>query len=328
MNNNVSILMILCTLLVFAISCSNPRRQAVVLYVNSYHAGYPSSDSIMAGIQSILSEDSIYLQVEFMDSKRISADSLPKRASQIFDVYQRLQPDVVIASDDNAVRYFVVPYLVDKQQPVVFCGVNWSADDYNLPKNWITGMVEVLPVLQTLETVSETYRPIKRVAVLSEKSTSEESNARELTTLLADNGYEVVSYGMVADFKAWKEAYLKLNKEAEVIFLPTNGSIQHWDHEEATALIQENIAIPTITCDDFMMPYAVYGETKVAREQGEFAANSVISILGGKKPENIPWISNKETIKFFNTVLARKISWRPAARHLQDMREVNGNEID
>jgi hypothetical protein len=34
-------------------------------------------------------------------------------------------------------------------------------------------------------------------------------------------------------------------------------------------VLKKNIKIPIVTCDDFMMPFAVFGLTKVAKEQGD-----------------------------------------------------------
>ena len=56
-------------------------------------------------------------------------------------------PDLLIVSDDNAVKYLVVPNFQDDPMPIVFCGVNWTADQYDLSHCNITGILELLPIV-------------------------------------------------------------------------------------------------------------------------------------------------------------------------------------
>lgn len=59
--------------------------------------------------------------------------------------------------------------------------------------------------------------------------------------------------------------------------------------------------------NDFMMPYCVLGVTKVAREQGEWAAQTALAILNGRSPAAIPLATNVQTRIFTNDALARRI---------------------
>ncbi len=61
------------------------------------------------------------------------------------------QPDVVIASDDNASKYLIAPYYKGGDLPFVFCGLNWDASVYGFPAKNVTGMVEVAQIPQLLE---------------------------------------------------------------------------------------------------------------------------------------------------------------------------------
>lgn len=49
-----------------------------ILYLNSYHNGYEWSDSILGGVRDTFgrSGKNIYLQIEYMDSKRYSQDKI------------------------------------------------------------------------------------------------------------------------------------------------------------------------------------------------------------------------------------------------------------
>ncbi len=225
------------------------------------------------------------------------------------------RPDLLIASDDDAVKYVVAPYFRDGPMPVVFCGVNWSADKYRLPRQYVTGMLEVVPIEATLRAVRAAYPGARRLLVLSEDSVSERANRELLDARYRALGFEP-HYAMVPDFAAWKQEFLRGQRDADVVYLPTNGAIKGWDKPAAIEWVREHIRVPVVTCDDFMMPYAVFGLTKIAREQGEWAANAALEILGGKSPGQIPIVENRRTRCFVNQALAEPHRISPALRRI------------
>jgi ABC-type uncharacterized transport system substrate-binding protein len=80
---------------------------------------------------------------------------------------------------------------------------------------------------------------------------------------------------------------------------------------------------PVLTCDDFMMPYAVFGLTKVAREQGEWAARTALAILAGKAPQEIAVTQNQQTQAWLNRTLAARIRFKPAAALLAACKKIH-----
>lgn len=299
-------------LMVGALLCLNGYGQQGinVLYINSYHPGYGSSDSVMAALRTILGgQPGLRLHTVFMDAKR-RPDRLSQKADSIFTFFQSLQPAAVIVSDDDAVREVVVPYLKNTQTPVVFCGVNWSAREYDMPSGHITGMLEVVPIRETLRSLLVHYPKAKKLAVLSENSPAEHKNRQLLDTLYRNLGLETTYY-LVDEFSAWKEGFQKASQTADLVYLPTNGSIRGWKDTDAKAFVHAHIKVPILTCDDFMMPYAVYGQTKVAREQGQWAAQAVLAILDGTSPAAIAVTHNKQSTRWLNRSLAQKIQFLP-----------------
>jgi ABC-type uncharacterized transport system substrate-binding protein len=144
---------------------------------------------------------------------------------------------------------------------------------------------------------------VRSISVLSENSQSERNN-RELLDTLYQNLELKVEYRLVDDFTQWKVAFEELSLSSDLIYMPTNGAIRNWNREEAMAFVQENLNVPTITCDDFMMDYCVFGLTKDAKEQGEWAAHTALEILEGRSPADIPYARNCR----FNTYLNRRLA--------------------
>ena len=298
----------------FCINCSKTGNPGRVFYVNSYHPGYAPSDSVAAAVEKTLTAADVDYEVFYMDSKRrnepelirSAADSARKRIGD-FD------PDVLIVSDDNAVRYLVVPFYKNTHLPVVFCGVNWSCEAYGLPVANVTGMLEVLPVRQSIETLGQYYPSLKKLAVLSENTTSENKNKDILQPLYQQLGIKA-DYYLVSTFTDWQTAFLVANKKSDFIYAVTNGAIQGWDDALAEQFVATHIQKPVFTNDHFMMRFAMIGWTKIASEQGQWAAQTALDILEGADIKKIEVTQNKNVCIYINRHLAQKLGYQPGKR--------------
>jgi ABC-type uncharacterized transport system substrate-binding protein len=309
-------------ILITAFECAGLSKPTV-FYINSYHAGYGSSDDVMTGIQETLKSKNVKLEVFFMDTKRNSdIEDIRQKAKDALNRIEKVKPGVIIASDDNAVKYVVAPNFKKGPIPCVFCGVNWSCEQYGLPTENVTGMLEVLPITETIKTIQQYYPDCKKLAVLSENTTSEKKNKEILEPLYSELGLKT-TYALVDNYQQWKKEFIAANESADIIYLPTNGAVKEWNDAEARAFVKEHIRIPVFTCDDFMMPYTVFGLTKVSEEQGQWAANAVMKILNGVSPKDIAVTENKQTKAYLNSILADKVGFRPEAELLKRCERIN-----
>lgn len=266
-----------CALLILGCAITPQREKQRIFYVNSYHQGYAPSDSITEAIRRNLPVDSFELKIFYLDSKRTN-DTM--QLSRCRDMIAHFNPHGLIVSDDYAVKELVLPHYAGTTLPVIFCGVNWDCSQYGLPTANVSGMLEVLPLRETLSVVKQSNPEASRLMVLSENSLSEQNNSRLLDTLYRNSGFEVC-YRLVADFEAWKQAFAQGNTTCDLIYLPTNGSIAGWNDNAVLTFVDSVIRVPVVTCDDFMMRFAVFGLTKVPAEQGEWAAKTMKNILSG-----------------------------------------------
>ncbi|MBF0226666.1 MAG: hypothetical protein HQK76_14525 [Desulfobacterales bacterium] len=114
------------------------------LYVASYHHDYPWQDGIEKGLHKVLNGHCIIKQFN-MDTNRYPQDAQQK-ALEAKALIETWKPDVVIASDDNASKYLIVPFFKNAAIPFIFCGVNESVEEYGFPFSNVTGMMEVAPI--------------------------------------------------------------------------------------------------------------------------------------------------------------------------------------
>jgi ABC-type uncharacterized transport system substrate-binding protein len=296
-------------LVIILFSCARERNK--IVYINSYHKGHPSSDEIMSGFLDHMSDQKVEINGFYMDTKRNpSEEFILKKAAQLYDTIAEIDPDVLVVSDDNAVKYIVKPHIKELHMPIVFCGVNWTDREYNLPKNKVTGIIEILPIHDVIHTLRPYYPSMEKLLVLNENTTTARKERQLLDTLYQRMGV-TATYELVDNFEQWKEAFEMGNDTDDIIYIVTHAAIKGWDHEEAVRLVKQHAQIPVVTCEDFMMPYAVLGRTKVAEEHGIWAANAVKKILHGTKVADIPVTRNRESVLWLNTALANKIEFDP-----------------
>lgn len=309
LNSQVTLMFLSFFLLVGVQSCKKAESQKhKIMYVNSYHQEFPPSAEITAGVHETLSGGPYEVSTYFMDTKRNpDVDFIEKRASELLDKIQEEEPDLLIVSDDNAVKFLVEPNPQIKI-PIVFCGVNWSAEQYDLSQHNITGILEILPVQESLETMKAYYPSIQNLLVLNENTTTSRKT-KPLLDAICDRVGISVDQELVDDFESWKAIFKKANETHDLIYLQTRGAIKGWDHEEAVRFIDQHIRVPLITCESFMMPYAVIGLTQVSKEQGLLAARAAMKILEGAGPADIPVSRNQQSKVWINRRLAEKIEF-------------------
>lgn len=282
-----------------------------IAYINSYHRGFPPSDLITAAVMEAFPADSFELVPYFMDTKRNPSESfIRKRAQELLDSIRAIKPDVLIVSDDNAMKYLVVPNFQDDPLPIVFCGVNWTVEQYDISACNITGVLEILPVAELIQTLKPYYPEMKKLLVLNENTTTSRKTRPILDTLPGRFGLEVTQE-LVDDFERWKSVFAEANETYDIIYLQTRGAIKGWEDHEALDHIDQFIKIPVVTCEEFMMPFAVFGLTQLSEEQGMVAAAMARAILKGTPPKDIPITKNKLSKIWINTRLTEKIGFQP-----------------
>ncbi|MDX2431832.1 MAG: ABC transporter substrate binding protein [Bacteroides sp.] len=292
-------------------SCIRPGiKKKKIVYVNSYHSSFPPSALITRGVVEAFPQDSFELSTFFIDSKRNPSEAyIKKRAEELLDSIREIGPDILIVSDDNALKYLVIPNFKNDPLPIVFCGVNWTVEKYDLSFINITGVLEILPVEDLIQTLKPYYPEMKNLLVLNENTTTSRKTQALLDTLLGNLGMDVTQ-ALVDDFEGWKSVFVEANKNVDIIYMQTRGAISGWDHDEAIRHIDQYINIPVVTCEEFMMPYAVFGLTQLSEEQGEIAAQLAHEILRGARPKDIPLTKNSESKIWINPRLAEKINFK------------------
>ncbi len=290
---------------VLALSAATVQAQPLagkkILFVNSYHEGYAWSDGEEKGARTALAGSGVDLRFVRMDTKRHQDEAFRKQAAEKAKAeIAAYRPDVVIVADDPAVQYLLKASYRDARLPFVFCGVNWDASKYGLPYRNATGMIEVAPVKELLENLRALAKG-SRVGYLTSDSETEHIENPHFKRVL---GIAFAREKFARTFAEWKQAFLEMQRETDMIFLGNVAGINDWSEAEARAFVAASSKVPTATAYDFMMPYAMLGFTKIEEEQGAYAATTALRILRGESPSAIPIVANKQSKIFMNLKLA------------------------
>lgn len=273
------------------------------LFISSYHRGYAWADGVERGIRSTLDHKCELKQFD-MDTKRnkdikfIEKQSLAAKA--IIDDWK---PDVVITADDNAAKYVIQQYYQNASIPFVFCGVNWTTEEYKFPYTNVTGIIEVAPIYPLLEKVSALLPQAKQATYIGANTPTELKNYERYKHATSKRSIQLE--GVFPDtMSQWITAY-KEAQRSDFVILGSYAGIPDWNENYVLKHIKNASKKLSITSHEWMMPFSMLGFTKIAEEQGEMAARVALSILNGATPSSIAIVPNRKWDIWTNTNLLK-----------------------
>ncbi|WP_028581507.1 ABC transporter substrate-binding protein [Desulfogranum japonicum] len=287
-----------------------------LLLINSYDYGYPWTRGITRAAAALLqvqldeqgyakaqSTGAVLLKIEYMDTKRnVEPDFIASAVRRMEGVIEQFQPDLLLVSDDNAVKYLVVPNCRKWKFPVIFCGVNGSADEYDLPPEKVVGMVEVQLVDQIVDHLQK-YAKGPRIGFLK----GNDYSARKEAQFYAERLNLPLDIRLVATFDQWKEQYLRLQSEVDMLLIGNSSRVMGWDAQQAKVFIDRATRIPTGNWDSWMAPFALITLATQPEEQGRWIANQALKILDGVPVSQLENSQNRQAAISLNMTLAKKL---------------------
>ena len=275
-----------------------------ILFVNSYHEGYEWSDGVEARFQKVVADTGIELKFVRLNTKNNPEEAFGQEAGLNAKAeIEAFKPDVVIAVDDNAQKYLVVPYLKDTELPVVFAGVNWDATAYGYPASNVTGMIEVELPAQLVEHLKN-YAEGERLGYLTVDTETE----RKVAQIYNERFFEgQMKEYRVKSYDEFKAQFLQAQNEVDILFIGNNAGIDRWNEAEVEAFMIENTTIPTGTINDWLAPYVLITLAKSAEEQGEWSAQAALRILDGTPVSEIPIAENRKGVLILNLDIAEQL---------------------
>ena len=277
-----------------------------VLYVNSYHSGYAWSDGITKAIKNTIrkSEMKIDLKIIEMNTKLNYSEKFKIKAGlNVKHIIESFKPDVVIVSDDNAAKYVIVPYYLKSSLPFVFCGINGSEKIYNFSNKNVTGMLEVTLVPQLIEVIKK-YSKGNRIVYFNDDTLS----SRKVVLTFEKKLKTKVKTYFITSKKELEKYFVMAQKEADILILGTFPKLRaSITKKYLKEYILKHTIIPSVATVKLGSEIALLTFANKPEEQGEWAANTALDILKGKKVSQIKMVENKKAEIYINVTLMKKL---------------------
>ncbi|GEM_PF-2939611 len=293
------------------------HKDLKILIVHSYHKTMPWVRDYTRGIRTTLTRHHdihCILKHFYMDTK-IHPEGAKEKARQAYKIFQGWRPDIVIACDDNAQKYFVVPYLKDKTStPVVFLGVNEDPERYGYPAKNVTGVLERNHVVMTLELLQRLKPDCKRIAVLNDASPTGMILTRRIKKALSalpSTHLQVIGYYNTNSFEEWKRLVTNLQERADGLYFITYFTFRdkqgrHVPALEALKWLLLNSRLPEASNTmDTVRNGALCSIAIDGFISGEDAASILLDIFHGTKVSQIPLKRTERGLRLINRSRAR-----------------------
>ncbi len=264
-----------------------------ILVVHSYHQDQQEHVVEMdKGIAEALSGVDCQLRSFYMDSKRHTDEQWKRRAGQqAKKILEDYRPEVVLAMDDNAQKYFAKDYAGKPGPPwFVFSGVNKEPEEYGYPAVNVTGVLERPNVLESIDLLLKIQPQVKRILIMADKSATTDPLIAYCKTLSLP--VSVVAYEQPLTIGQWKAALEKYHGQIDAVGLYVLRTITRSatdptkvPEQELIQMINATYHLPTIGFFDSAAESGVLCGVSVSmREQGLAAGRIAKAILAGKRP--------------------------------------------
>lgn len=278
----------------------------ICFYVSSNHKGDTWSDGIELSLRNAIANKCTLVQHDMDSLHHESRQDAELAGRAAFEMMKTVEPDVVITSDDAAAKYFIMPYVKNSDVPVVFSGINWSVEEYGFPADNVTGIIEVAPIkpmlLEALKLIGKQRSAGNRIVYLGADSLNDIKNFNVFQDTARQMGL-VSDAILVSDFDTWQYGF-ELSQEYDLIILGDNAGIHGWNNRQATETARRFSKTLSLTNNYWMMPYTAIGYTKIAAEQGEWAAATAVALIEGMRAADIPLTTNTRWDIWVNNTLS------------------------
>lgn len=297
----------------------SPAKERILI-VHSYHDTYDWVQGVNKGFDSVLSRPDLDIEYFYMDTKRNPGKDWKLEAGRLAKSHvDRIQPEVVIAVDDNAQAYFASAYKGKIRPQIVFCGVNSDPEKYGyLPGN-TAGILERTYLHQVLTLLKQMIPQAKTIAYISDDSaTSDEVMAR--TKVLAENGdlpLRIVDFYRPSTFPAWKKTIeaCQADRTIDALLIPLYHTVKK---DETIAKSMAPKEVMKWTTDHTRIPIvgfwpfspadgALFAVAVNPVEHGRVAGLMAMQLLAGKSPKEVGIITNKDGFVIINVKTAQKL---------------------
>ena len=289
-------------------SFANHPEPKSILVLNSYHKGYAWSDTVVRGIEETLAAapEHIEARIEYMDTIRFP-DQMHRNFLfvQYRHKYAKHHFDAIITSD-NAALDFLLRRRADvfKDTPVVFAGIDKFEPEILQGHTAITGVAQHADYAETLKIARRLHPKAETIVVsLPDTRTGKAIKKRLEKTYKADGGKIQIEFWEGLSINEIRD---KLAARTDAPIVLTIGTTRSkagrlLSSTEKASQIAEASLGPVYGTRDVLLGHGIIGGKLVSGyAQGQTAAELAIEVLRGRRPEDIPVLSESPNRLMFD----------------------------
>ncbi|GAK56169.1 ABC-type uncharacterized transport system periplasmic component-like protein [Candidatus Vecturithrix granuli] len=302
-----------------------------VMVVMSYDETYPWVQEMKEGIESVLA-NTAELTYFFMDTQH-HPEQGPEKAEKAFALYQQLQPDGVIAADDNAQSMFVVPYLKDKvKTPVMFCGVNAEPEQYGFPATNVSGVLERFHTRESIILAKQLVPSIETFGYILRESASAGLVQLQIEQEAESYLAKYTAFKTPATLKEMMADLEELREQCDLLFVETLSGLlddqgKSLTDQELIPLILKNFGKPTAGNNAYHVKNGLLcAVIKMGQEQGETAANMLLQAMRGTPISQLPITKNTRGKRLLNVDTMKALDIKPKPHILKGIELITTSE--
>lgn len=287
------------------VACHACAAEFRVLVVMSYEEDNPWVREIREGIDSVLKPSS-EITYFYMDTKA-NREGGPAKAAAAAAVYESLQPQGVIAADDDAQAMFVVPYLKDKvTTPVIFNGVNAAAGTYGFPTANISGVLERAHVRESLAFAKQLLPAIRSVCFMTNNVPAGIALRSQVDEEKASYPAKVGAFHLVRRIDEIEALSRTLRNNCDALFIDSLEGIVGADskalnNSEVLKVLIRVYSGPLLAGNRYQVEQGAWAAVaKTGQEQGETAAEMLLGAMRGTPVARMPVTRNVRGQRIIN----------------------------
>lgn len=272
-----------------------------LLMLHSYHPEFYWNQQLNHAVRSVFeaqgySEEtgSLVFDTFYMDTKRNTSDAYFEQIAVDAQNYiAETAPDIVIASDDNAVR-LVVANSADDGVPFVFLGLNSEPETYDVhQKPNVAGVLERIHINEMLRWIQNILPDAKRVTCLIDASHTSTQYRATIESAIENSVFAGSPLYSTNSFAEWQQYVREAGEDSAFLIIGTYQTVVDEDgnsipQEDVMTWTIENSAIPVVSFWEYAVLDGALGGPVISGDvQGEEAAQKAIRILNGESPAQV-----------------------------------------
>jgi ABC-type uncharacterized transport system substrate-binding protein len=293
-----------------------------VLAVMAFQSDFFRMEEIQAGIDEVLGGA---CEVQYVYLNALSEpQNIEARAKEAYAVFQELQPNGVIATNDEAQAYFVAPYLKDQTEtPVIFCDINEAPQTFGYPTEQISGILRRPPVGEAIVFARQLAPDINTVGILFAEEATSEALAKQISAERDTYAADVLEPSYVNTFDAAIATAGELKNQCDALFIGPIASLlvdaagNPLPMPQLVTAVAQEFGKPTITIWDIVVRSgALCAVSDFGQEQGQVAAEMLQQAMAGTPMSELPVTKNQYGQRILNKTVLKTLGITPSRRVL------------